>query len=84
MKSYVVTIQMKATEQYFPVVVTPSVTDPVKSISSLGSRRKGHWADLFFTWFFRFSCVLLIKAERGGRPYILSGMKTLHIFNILL
>ena len=52
MKFYGVTIQMKATEQYFPVVVTPSVTDPVQSISSLGSRSKGHWVGLFSTCFF--------------------------------
>ena len=63
MKSYGLTIQMKATEQYFPVVVTPSVTDPVQSISLLGSRSKGHWVGLFST-FFRLSCVLPIKAER--------------------
>ena len=64
MKSYSVTIQMKATEQYFPVVVTPSVTDPVQSNSSLGSRSKGHRVGLFSTCFFRLSCLLPIKAER--------------------
>ena len=31
-----------------------------------------------FHWVFHLSCVLPIKAGRGGRPYIFTGMKTLN------
>ena len=54
------------------VVVNPvhfSITAPVESISSLGSRRKRHLVGLFSTEFFLLSCVLPIEAERGGRLF---------------
>ena len=33
---------------------------------------------------FLLSCVVPIKAERGGRPYILTGMKTLNHFYVVV
>ena len=59
----------------------PCVTDPVESISSPGSRRLRHQVSLFP---FFLSCKSLIKAKRGGRSYILTGMKPLKTFYILL
>ena len=52
----------------------PSVTDPVESISSLGSRRKRHCIAWFiFHWVFLLSCVIPIKGEKGYRPYIFTA-----------
>ena len=49
----------------------PSVIDQVESIPSQGSQRKRHWVVVFFFhWVFLISCVLPIKAERDGGPYI--------------
>ena len=61
----------------------PSITDPVESISSLGSRRKRHRIAWFiFHQVFLLSCVLPIKVEKGDRPYIFTA--TLNTFYIKL
>ena len=61
----------------------PSITDPVESISSLGSRRKRHRIAWFiFHQVFLRRCVLPIKVQKGDRPYILTT--TLNAFYIKL
>ena len=62
----------------------PSVTGPVESISSPGSRRKCQRNDLFSAGCSSLVRLSPIKAKRGGRPYISSGMKPLKSFYILL
>ena len=57
-------------------------TDPMESISSPGSRGKGHQLGLHSFSFF-LSGVSRIKAKRGGRPDIFTGMKPLKIFYII-
>ena len=59
--------------------VQPSVTDPVESISSPGSRRKRHRVGLFPLGFLILSCLSPIKAKSGGRPVTsFTGMKAVN------
>ena len=60
----------------------PCVTDPVESIPSPRVLGENDTWLVYFSFFL--SCESSIKAKRGGRPYILTGMKPLKTFYILL
>ena len=65
---------------YFTVVaqVTPLCNRPsgIYIFSGFSEKKSLGW--FIFHWVFHLSCVFHIKAGRGGRPYIFTGMKTLN------
>ena len=64
----------------------PSVIDQVESIPSQGSQRKRHWVVVFFfpLGFPHYLCTSH-KGGKGWRAlYLLTGMKTLNTFYVLL
>ena len=63
---------------------TPLCNRPSEIYIFTGFSEKTSLGWLIFQWVFLLSCVLLIKTERGGRPYIFTGMKILNTFYILL
>ena len=63
---------------------TPLCNRPSEIYIFTGFSEKTSLGWFIFYWVFLLSCVLPIKAQRGGRPYIFTGMKILNTFYILL
>ena len=65
---------------YFTVVaqITPLCNRPSGIFIFSGFSEKKSLGWFIFHWVFHLSCVFPIKAGRGGRPYMFTGMKTLN------
>ena len=63
---------------------TPLCNRPSEIYIFTGFSEKTSLGWFIFYWVFLLSCVLPIKAQRGGRPYIFTGMKILNTFYVLL
>ena len=71
-KSYSVTIQMKATEHYFPVVLFIMLYKVVLSFESVATQKKKWWADL--SWSVVYIILWFPSSLRMKFPVVLSIM----------